>query len=97
MSLLARPTINAVPSVAQMTITLYTREQCCCCQSAREVLQGYQAEHGFHYEEIDAADPALVDRIGPTIPVVAVDGKIRFRGEVNRALFERLLGARGNE
>jgi glutaredoxin len=92
MSLLTRP--KAVPALARMTITLYTRTQCCCCQSAREVLKAYQETHGFAIEEVDASDPALDDLIGPTVPVISVDGKIRFRGEVNRVLFERLLEAR---
>ena len=70
--------------LARMTVTLYTRAWCCCCRAAREVLREYQESHGFAIEEVDASDPSLVDRIGPTVPVVAVDGKVRFRGEVNR-------------
>jgi hypothetical protein len=58
-------------------------------------LNEYQETHGFAFEEVDASDPAIVERIGPTVPVIAVDGKVRFRGEVNRVLFERLLKARG--
>jgi glutaredoxin len=92
MSLLTRPA--ALPVLDRMTVTLYTRAQCCCCRSALEVLEGYQETHGFTLEEVDASDPHLVDLIGPTVPVIAVDGKVRFRGEVNRVLFERLLEAR---
>jgi len=96
MSLLARPMIPAASKAAgRMTVTLYTRAQCCCCQAAREVLEEYREAHGFTFEEVDASDPALVDRIGPTVPVIAVDGRVRFRGEVNRVLFERLLTSRG--
>jgi glutaredoxin len=91
MSLLTRSAV--VPAVARMTVTLYTRPQCCCCQSAREVLAEYQAVHQFQFEEVDASDPALVELIGPTVPVIKVDGKVRFRGEVNRVHFERLLAA----
>ena len=80
--------------LAQMTVTLYTRPQCCCCQTARETLSAYQLEHGFQFEEVDASDPSFADLIGPTVPVIAVDGKVRFRGEVNRVLFERLLHSR---
>jgi hypothetical protein len=92
MSLLTRPT--PAPALARMTVTLYTRAQCCCCHSALEVLKGYQKTHGFGLEKVDASDPSLVDLIGPTVPVIAVDGKVRFRGEVNRVLFERVLEAR---
>ena len=92
MSLLTRP--MPLPSIARMTVTLYTRPQCCCCGSAREVLEAYQESHGFQFEEVDASDPSFEPLIGPTVPVIAVDGKVRFRGEVNRVLFERLLQAR---
>jgi len=92
MSVLSRP-MPALAAVSRLTVTLYTWAQCCCCQSAREILQEYRDVHGFRFEEVDASDPALVARIGPTVPVVAVDGKVRFRGEVNRVLFERLLAA----
>ncbi len=91
MSLLA-PSTTVAP-VARLTVTLYTRSQCCCCQAAREVLREYQAAHGFDFEEVDASDPSMADLIGPTVPVIAVDGKVRFRGEVNRVLFERLLSS----
>ena len=95
MSLLTRP--KQLPAIARMTITLYTRAQCCCCHSARDVLEEYRQAHGFTLEEVDASDPSLVERIGPTVPVIAVDGKVRFRGEVNRVLFERLLSAGSRE
>jgi glutaredoxin len=95
MSLLTRPAL--LSKLTRMTVTLYTRAQCCCCRSALETLQEYQADHGFLLEEVDASDPSLVDRIGPTVPVIAIDGKVRFRGEVNRVLFERLLSARSQE
>ena len=91
MPLLTRP--KQAPALDRMTVTLYTRAQCCCCHSAREVLKEYQEIHGFTFEEVDASDPALVELIGPTVPVIAVDGKVRFRGEVKRVLFERLLSA----
>ncbi len=93
MSLLTQPAL--VPALARMTVTLYTREQCCCCRSALEDLRGYQETHGFAIEEVDASDPSFEALIGPTVPVIAVDGKVRFRGEVNRVLFERLLEALG--
>jgi glutaredoxin len=95
MTLLARPRLEAAPSLGRMTVALYTRAQCCCCGSAREVLEEYRQAYGFTLEEVDASDESLIERIGPTVPVIAVDGKIRFRGEVNRVLFERLLEARG--
>ncbi len=43
-------------------------------------------------ESIDIdADPALVAKFNECVPVVEIDGKIRFRGRVNEVLLERLL------
>ena len=36
-------------------------------------------------------DPDLVSAYGMTVPVVAVAGKVRFKGVVNPVLLERLL------
>ena len=96
MALLMAPAV-AAPVDRQapaLHITLYTRTLCCCCQTAREVLAEYEAAGGVEVEEVDAADLALEALIGPTVPVIAVDGKVRFRGEVNRILLDRLIAAR---
>ena len=42
-------------------------------------------------------DPELAAKYGNEVPVVAVNGKVRFRGVVNPALLERLLTAEGQE
>ena len=95
MALLTAPTpVSLDPALKPLRVTLYTRALCCCCQTAREVLAEYQNARGVEVEEVDAEDPALAAIIGPTVPVVAVDGKIRFRGEVNRVLLDRLIAAR---
>jgi hypothetical protein len=59
------------------------------------VLEESRKRHRFvAIELIDVdTDPALVAEYGELIPVVAVDGKIRFKGQVNPALLERLLSA----
>ena len=80
--------------VEPLRVTLYTRALCCCCQTAREVLAEYEINYpGLVVEEVDASDSALEARIGPTMPVIAVDGRVRFRGEVNRVLMDRLIAA----
>ena len=49
--------------------------------------------HGFAIEEVDIdGDPELVAQFDTTVPVVALNGKIRFRGVVNPALLDRLAG-----
>ena len=77
-----------------LTFTVYTRAQCCCCHKALDLLRDYQARWGFAIEEVDVdGDPDLVAKYNTEVPVVAVDGKVRFRGVVNPALLERLLTA----
>ena len=80
--------------VAHLTVTVYTRAQCCCCHKAIDLLNDYRRTHRFRVHEVDVdSDPGLVARYGTDVPVVAVDGKVRFKGVVNPVLFERLLVA----
>jgi glutaredoxin len=77
-----------------LTFTVYTRSQCCCCHKAIDLLRDYQRRYGFQIHEVDIdTDPELVAKYNTEVPVVAVDGKVRFRGLVNEALLERLLTA----
>ncbi|WP_406699980.1 glutaredoxin family protein [Singulisphaera sp. Ch08] len=99
-SLLARwrrPRFEA--NVAHLQIRLYTREQCGCCHKALDLLKDYQRRLRFSIEEVDIdGDPALRERFNTEVPVVEVDGKVRFKGVINPVLLERLLAAesRGN-
>jgi glutaredoxin len=75
-----------------LTFTVYTRAQCCCCHKAIDLLKDAQKRHGFSIAEIDIdTDPDLVAKYNTEVPVVAVNGKVRFRGVVNPSLLERLL------
>jgi glutaredoxin len=81
-----------------LTFTVYTRVQCCCCHKALDLLKDYQRAHGFRIAEVDIdADPELAAQHGNEVPVVAVNGKVRFRGVVNPVLLERLLAGEGQE
>ncbi len=76
----------------QLNITVYTHAQCCCCHRALDVLKDAQRRYGFSIQEIDIdGDPDLAARYDTEVPVVAVNGKVRFRGVVNPTLLERLL------
>ena len=80
-----------------LVVTVYTRAACSCCEKAMAVLEAARARHGFAVETIDVdSDPALAAEYGTAVPVVAVGGKVRFRGLVNPALLERLLLAEGS-
>jgi glutaredoxin len=83
---------------SHLEITVYTRAQCCCCHKALDLLKEYQAQHEFTIHTIDIdADPELARRYDTEVPVVAVNGKVRFKGVVNPVLFERLLEAESRE
>jgi glutaredoxin len=78
----------------RLVVTVYSRDQCTCCHKAINVLEPYRARHGFTMEIIDIdSDPALVAAYGLEVPVVAFDGKVRFKGVVNSVLLERLIEA----
>jgi glutaredoxin len=76
-------------------VVLYTRAGCHLCDDARAVLEAAGQRHPLTLRVVDVdADPELAARYGLEIPVVVIDGKLRFRGRVNAALLERLLRKR---
>jgi glutaredoxin len=81
-----------------LTITVYSRARCGCCEKAMKVLNEAQRRFGFAIEEVDIDhDPDLVAKYNTEVPVVALNGKVRFRGVVNPALLERLLVAKSRQ
>ncbi len=71
-----------------MNVILYTRTGCHLCDVAYEVL----VEHGLQPHKVDIdADTSLRKRFDTCVPVVEIDDKIRFRGQVNPVLLKRLL------
>jgi glutaredoxin len=80
------------PRAEHLTFTVFTRAQCCCCHKALDLLREQQPRWGFAIDEVDVdGDPELVAKYDTEVPVVAVNGKVRFRGVVNPALLDRLL------
>lgn len=69
-------------------VVLYTRGGCHLCEDARQAL----IEHGLTPVLIDIdSDPTLVERFSTCVPVVEIDGKIRFRGRVEPVLLRRII------
>ena len=90
-SLLTR-LLNRSPRAEHLTFRVYSRAQCCCCHRHSTCSGRPSGATGFAIEEVDIdSDPVLVSKYGTEVPVVAVNGKVRFRGVVNPALLERLL------
>ena len=73
-------------------IVFYTRQGCHLCEVALSLLQ----EQGLQPRIVDIdAQPSLVAQYDQCVPVVTVDGKVRFRGRVNPVLLRRLLAEPG--
>ena len=93
-SLLGRLFAPKDDDATPLRITVYSRGGCGCCRKAKDVLEGFCAKYRIEVEEVDVdADPALRDRYGMEVPVVAVAGKVRFRGKVDPVMLGRLLRA----
>jgi len=70
------------------TVILYTREGCHLCHQAQALLE----RHGLRPQLVDIDDdPRLQREYGTIIPVVSIDGVVRFRGQVNEVLLKRLI------
>jgi len=81
-------------SHADVRVRLFTRAGCHLCETAWQQLQDAQRRWRFVLDSVDVdTDPALAAEHGETVPVVAVNGKVRFRGSINPVLLTRLLRA----
>jgi hypothetical protein len=71
------------------------RSGCHLCETAWAILDEARKRYGFTLEAVDIDRSAeLVAKYGTCVPVVTVNGKVRFRGAVNRVLLQRLLDAK---
>lgn len=71
-----------------MKIVLYGRQGCHLCDDAAALLD----KLALTYDEVDIdTDPHLVALYNCCVPVVEIDGRVRFRGRVNQLLLRRLL------
>jgi glutaredoxin len=82
------------PRLGHLHLVLYTRAGCHLCEAAWDQLQEGQRRFGYLLAAVDVdSDPELQARYGEHVPVVTVNGKVRFRGRVNPVLLRRLLEA----
>jgi len=69
-------------------VVLYTRKGCHLCDVAKAML----LEHGLTPKEVDIdQDSELFEQFDQSVPVVEVNGKVRFRGQIDPRLLRRLL------
>lgn len=75
-------------------VVLYTRSGCHLCDQGLSLLRKY----GLHPELVDIdQDSALREQFDTCVPVVQIDGKVRFRGRVSEILLRRVLNSLGGE
>ena len=80
--------------LTHLNVVLYTRHGCHLCEVAQGQLDEARRRYLFDLTVRDVdAEPELAERHGDCVPVVTVNGKVRFRGAVNPVLLERLLRA----
>ena len=80
--------------VPDWRVVMYTRAGCHLCDDAWALLEAVRRRYGFALVKTDVdGDPELAARYGLEVPVVEVNGKVRFRGVVNAVLLRRLFEA----
>jgi len=73
-----------------MNVILYTRRGCHLCHEVEQTL----LEHGLRAKVVDIdAEPELREKFNTCVPVVEIDGKVRFRGKVDPILLRRLISS----
>ncbi|MFK7822242.1 MAG: glutaredoxin family protein [Planctomycetaceae bacterium] len=73
------------------SVVLYTREECHLCDEAKAILDKYRSRlPGIDEVDIDE-DNELVAEFGEWVPVVEIDGKVRFKGRIDEMLLRRLI------
>lgn len=69
-------------------VVLYTRENCCLCNDAKQILESYGLEPLL--VDIDQ-HPDKLAQYNECVPVVEINGKVHFRGKINEVLLRRIL------
>ena len=73
-------------------VIMYTRQGCHLCEQAWQQLQQAQERYPFALSQVDVdQDVQLAQKYGECVPVVVVNGRVRFRGIINPVLLKRLF------
>jgi glutaredoxin len=75
-----------------LRVVVFTRATCPLCDNAWELLRRQQRRYGFTLEAKDIEQSAeLMREYCECVPVVTINGQVRFRGQVNEVLLRRIL------
>jgi glutaredoxin len=78
--------------LCDLQVILYTRQGCHLCEPALQQLRKAQQRYAFGLSIVDVdSQSELQKQYGDVVPVVTVNGQLRFRGAVNEVLLARLL------
>lgn len=73
-------------------VEILTRRDCCLCDEAKAVVAAAAASGLCTWGVVDVdADPRLVRRYGLDVPVVRVNGEVRFKHRVPASALTRIL------
>jgi hypothetical protein len=85
--------IRRTPRVVFQSCRLLSRAECGLCEEALTTLMSFQ-EYLPSIQVVDIErDPVLVRQFGESIPVVEIDGRVRFRGALSATLLQRMIDA----
>lgn len=88
---------DEAPGLLFDSFNFYTRPDCCLCDKAMEVLNSKsQFLPTANVINIDE-DDQLRQRFTECVPVVELDGRIVFKGQVSPDLLDRLITGRQNQ
>jgi hypothetical protein len=77
------------PGGEPVELVLYTRPGCHLCDEMKaEIARASLPRYELREVNIDT-DPALVERFGQSIPVLAIGGHVAFKARLTRAELER--------
>jgi glutaredoxin len=66
-------------------LTLFTKENCCLCVEAKEILEQLHIEKNIIIEEIDIySDDDLLEEYQLMIPVIKANGKMIAFGKIQK-------------
>ncbi len=78
--------------LAEVEVVLYTRRNCPLCDEAHAFLHDEQRHGLFRLLRRDVDDSTVTRlQFGDDVPVVVVNGQVRFRGRINPILWRRLI------
>jgi glutaredoxin len=79
----------------EWSVVMYTRQGCHLCEQAWQQLEIARQRYHFALSQVDVdEDEQLAREYGECVPVVVVDGRVRFRGIINPVLLKRLFSSR---